>query len=97
MTAQNRSDEGWKQALDVLNKFLMPFIIVVLGWGYTYMNKLEERVYVLQSTAVTEQKLAQTESRIMNYLDIRLSDLNSKLDLIIKGQELQDRYNRAER
>lgn len=93
MTAMAHNDEQWKTVTDTIGKFLMPFVVVALGWGYQYVNKLEERIYLLQSTAVTEQKLQSTEQRIMSYLDVRLGDLNTKLELILKQIELQSRYN----
>ncbi|MNY38626.1 hypothetical protein D3C86_1732640 [compost metagenome] len=97
MTTQNRSEDQWKTVLDTVSKFMLPFVLLALGWGYSFINKLEERIYVLQSTAVTEQKLSQTESRIMSYLDVRMGDLNTKLELILKQMELQARYTQSER
>jgi hypothetical protein len=97
MTTPNRSDDQWKTVLDTISKFMLPFVLLALGWSYSYLNKLEDRIYLLQSTAVTEQKLSQTESRIMSYLDVRLSDLNTKLELILKQMELQSRYTQSER
>jgi len=93
MTIRNHSEDQWKTVLDTVSKFMLPFVLLALGWSYNYLNKLEERIYLLQSTAVTEQKLSQTESRIMSYLDVRLGDLNTKLELISKQIELQSRYN----
>lgn len=98
MTTQNRvTEEGWKTVLDTVSKFLIPFALVVVGWMYQYMDKLEERIYTLQSTSVSEQKLQATEQRIMNYLDTRLGDISNQLQLIIKQNELQRQYETQQR
>lgn len=93
MTARAHNDEQWKTVTDTIGKFLMPFVVVALGWGYQYVNKLEERIYALQSNSVSEQKLQSTEQRIMSYLDTRLGDISNQLQLIIKQNELQRQYD----
>ena len=81
------------KSTDFIVKLSIPLIVAALGWGFSYINKLEERIYNLQATAVTDQKLQQTEARIMSYLDVRLGDLSTKMELIIKQNEAYRYYN----
>lgn len=92
--AQSNEEAGWKVALDTISKFLMPFLILGITWQQGQMDKLEERVYQLQATSVTEQKLATTKQEIISFVDTRISDLNNKMDLILKQMELQQKYSK---
>jgi Tfp pilus assembly protein PilO len=92
MTYHN-DEAGWKIVMDTISKFLIPFLILGVTWQYNQVSRLEERVYQLQATAVTEQKLQTTKQEIISFVDIRISDVNTKLDLLLKQMELQQRYN----
>ena len=90
---QNNDDGGWKIVVDTISKFLIPFLVLHLTWQPSQVKKLEERIYQLQATAVTEQKLQTTKQEIISFVDTRIGDLNNKMDIILKQLELQQRYN----
>lgn len=90
---QNSDDGGWKIVVDTISKFLIPFLVLGLTWQYNQVQKLEERIYQLQATAVTEQKLQTTKQEIISFVDTRIGDLNNKMDIILKQLELQQRFN----
>ena len=90
---QNNDDGGWKIVVDTISKFLIPFLVLGLTWQQSQVQKLEERIYHLQATAVTEQKLQTTKQEIISFVDTRIGDLNNKMDIILKQLELQQRYN----
>lgn len=95
MISQDSHDEaGWKIVMDTISKFLIPFLILGVTWQYNQVSRLEERVYQLQATAVTEQKLQTTKQEIISFVDVRIGDVNNKLDLLLKQMELQQKYNR---
>ena len=71
-------------SMNVLLPLVMTGLIGVIGW----ISKLEERQYALQREAVTEQKLGSTETRIMSYIDIRMKDLDNKMNLMIRQLEM---------
>ena len=89
---QNNDDGGWKIVVDTISKFLIPFLVLGLTWQQSQVQKLEERIYQLQATAVTEQKLQTTKQEIISFVDTRIGDLNNKMDIILKQLELQQRY-----
>lgn len=91
--ATERGDDGWKVVIDTVSKFLIPFVVLGLTWQHNQVVKLEERLYLLQATAVTEQKLTNTKQEIIQFVDTRIGDLNNKMDIILKQLELQQRYN----
>jgi hypothetical protein len=88
------NEGGWKVFVDTISKFLIPFLILGITWQHNQVNKLEERIYQLQATAVTEQKLQTTKQEIISFVDTRIGDLNNKMDLILKQMELQQRYSK---
>lgn len=79
-------------AMNILVPLLFVAITGMLGW----MSKLEERQYALQREAVTEQKLGATETRIMSYIDIRMKDLDNKMNLMIRQLEMLNYSDRKE-
>lgn len=66
-----------------VHTIFIPLVFVLLTGMFTWMSKLEERQYVMQREAVTEQKLTTTEERILSHVDTRLRDLDSKLTIVI--------------
>jgi hypothetical protein len=69
---------------------LLPLVMAGLLGMFNWMNKLEDRQYALQREAVTEQKLGQTEARIMNYMDVRMKDMDNKIDLVLRQLDKLD-------
>lgn len=79
-------------AVNVLLPLVMTGLVGVIGW----ISKLEERQYALQREAVTEQKLGATETRIMSYIDIRMKDLDNKMNLMIRQLEMLNYSKKSE-
>ena len=79
-------------AVNVLLPLVMTGLVGVIGW----ISKLEERQYALQREAVTEQKLGATETRIMSYIDIRMKDLDNKMNLMIRQLEMLNYSKKGE-
>ncbi len=79
-------------AMNVLLPLVMTGLVGVIGW----ISKLEERQYALQREAVTEQKLGATETRIMSYIDIRMKDLDNKMNLMIRQLEMLNYSKKGE-
>ena len=79
-------------ATNVLLPLVMTGLVGVIGW----ISKLEERQYALQREAVTEQKLGATETRIMSYIDIRMKDLDNKMNLMIRQLEMLNYSKKGE-
>jgi len=69
-------------------KILIPLLFVLMTGLLTWMTKVEDRQYALQREAVTEAKLEATERRITAYMDVRLKDLDNKMQLVIRQLEL---------
>lgn len=66
-------------------------LIVVLAWAgflQTQLSKMDERIYSLQKDSVTEQKMNAMEQRIMQYTDVRLGDISSKMEVQNKYLEM---------
>ena len=73
---------------DTIQRFVIPFLILILGWQHSEINQIEDKLFVLQKEAVSQTMLNQTEGRIMNYMDTRIRDLDNKLTVLINQQSL---------
>jgi len=64
----------------------IPLTIMVAGFLYSSLTRLDDRQFQLQGSAVTEEKLSKTEERITDYIDTRISDLAQKMDNLADQQ-----------
>ena len=93
------SDEAKENTrlVNVLEKVAISALFLIVSWQWSSLGKLEDRVYNLQAESFTEAKARVLEDRISKSIDgVRLhvdnqisamrTDLNSKLDLLIKMQ-----------
>ena len=83
--------------VNVLEKVAISALFIIVSWQWSRLGKLEDRVYNLQAESFTEAKARVLEDRISKSIDgVRLhvdnqisamrTDINSKLDLLIKMQ-----------
>ena len=83
--------------VNVLEKVAISALFLICSWQWSSLGKLEDRVYNLQAESFTEAKARVLEDRISKSIDgVRLhvdnqisamrTDMNSKLDLLIKMQ-----------
>ena len=83
--------------VNVLEKVAISALFLIVSWQWSSLGKLEDRVYNLQAESFTEAKARVLEDRISKSIDgVRLhvdnqisamrTDMNSKLDLLIKMQ-----------
>ena len=83
--------------VNVLEKVAISALFLIVSWQWSSLSKLEDRVYNLQAESFTEAKARVLEDRISRSIDgVRLhvdnqisamrTDMNSKLDLLIKMQ-----------
>lgn len=72
------------KTIDVLRNALIGLLYLCVGWMYNANQKLEERVYAMQTSAMTVTAAEQMEARISRNLEIRMADLSNRLDLILK-------------
>ena len=86
MTATNES--GWKVIADHSVKILLVMVMAWAGWQQAQLTKMDERIYVLQRDSVTEQKMNAMEQRIIQYTDVRLGDISSKMEVQNKYLEM---------
>src|SRR5690554_2226865 len=96
MTTKN---EGGVLALydAAATRILVPLLFVLMAGMMGWMSTVDERQYILQREAVTEAKLEAVERRVTSYMDVRLKDLDNKMQLVIRQLELMNTYKAAER
>lgn len=94
--ATNDTTEN-NRLVNILEKVAISALFLIVSWQWSSLGKLEDRVYNLQAESFTEAKARVLEDRISKSIDgVRLhvdnqisamrTDMNSKLDLLIKMQ-----------
>ncbi len=94
--ATNSTTEN-NRLVNILEKVAISALFLLVSWQWSSLGKLEDRVYNLQAESFTEAKARVLEDRISKSIDgVRLhvdnqissmrTDMNSKLDLLIKMQ-----------
>lgn len=82
------NETGWKVIADHSVKILLVMVMAWAGWQQAQLTKMDERIYVLQRDSVTEQKMNAMEQRIIQYTDVRLGDISSKMEVQNKYLEM---------
>jgi hypothetical protein len=80
--------------LDFSQKWLLPLVMAFGGWQYTEINKLEDRINMLQREAVTQAQLQISENRMSTVFDLKLSRVEQKMDSVVEKQEQTNSYLR---
>tara|TARA_R110000744_G_C19371770_1_gene563178 strand:+ start:45376 stop:45681 length:306 start_codon:yes stop_codon:yes gene_type:complete len=95
-TATSKIEVALNAYSKVAVHILLPLAFVLMGMLYNWMDKVDERQYTLQREAITEARLETTERRITNYMDVRLKDVDGRLQLIIRQLEMMSQpYSRS--
>lgn len=79
-----------EKSYETVKSALIALLFLVAGWNYNSTQKLEERLYTMQSTAMTQASASQLEERISRSIEVRFSDLSSRLDLLLKLVQAQN-------
>lgn len=82
--------ESTSKAYETVKSALIALLFLIAGWSYNSIQKLEERLYTMQATAMTQQSATQLEERISRSIEVRFSDLSSRLDLLLKLVQAQN-------
>jgi len=73
-----------EKSYETVKSALIGLLFILCGWCYNSIQKVEERVYTMQATAMTQQSAQQLEERISRSIEVRFADLSNRLDLILK-------------
>ena len=72
------------KSYETVRSALIALLFLIAGWSYNSIQRLEERLYTMQSTAMTQAAASQLEERISRSIETRMADLSTRLDLILK-------------
>lgn len=79
------------KTIDTMKNVLQALCLILIGWMYNAHDKLEDRVYSMQASAMTTAAAQQMEDRINRTLEVRISDLVSRLDVLLKLVQTQNK------
>lgn len=82
------TNEGMGKLVSFIANILLVILLAWAGFLQTQLSKMDERIYSLQKDSVTEQKMNAMEQRIMQYTDVRLGDISSKMEVQNKYLEM---------
>lgn len=78
------------KTIATLQNALISLLFVIAAWQYNANQKTEERLYQMQSVAMTTVAAQQLEDRLSRNFELRLSDISNRLDLILKLVQAQN-------
>lgn len=73
-----------EKSYETVKSALIALLFLIAGWSYNSIQRLEERLYTMQATAMTQASAQQLEERISRSIEVRFADLSNRLDLILK-------------
>lgn len=74
---------------ETLKSALIGILFLIVGWIWNGQQRIEDKLYQINATAMTETKAQSLEDRISRSIDVRFSDLSNRLDLILKLVQAQ--------
>ncbi|WVS24513.1 hypothetical protein PSPHG_CDS_0032 [Pseudomonas phage Psxphi15] len=91
-----------KAVLNYVAGALLMICVGVVGYQQSQINKLDDRLYTLQATTVTEDKLNTAINRLSAEFDTKLGSLDSKMQITNKYLErvldkIEDRSTTSKR
>lgn len=71
------------QLTGLVEKVAIAALGLIISWQQSEISKLDQRMYIMQGTAFTEEKGRALEDRLTRRLEAMSADTNSKLDTIV--------------
>lgn len=81
------------KSFETVKSALIGILFILLGWMYSSFQKLEERVFTMSTTTMTQAAGMQMEDRLNRSMETKFSEMNSRLDLILRLVQ-NDRNNK---
>lgn len=72
------------RSYETVKSALIGLLFVLLGWQYNSFQHLEERVFNISTTTMTQAAGMQMEDRLNRSMETKFSEMNSRLDLILR-------------
>ena len=72
------------RSFETVKSALIGLLFVLLGWQYSSFQKLEDRVYQMSTTTMTQAAGMQMEDRLNRSMETKFSEMYSRLDLILR-------------
>lgn len=72
------------KSFETVKSALIGLLFVLLGWQYSSFQKLEDRVFTMSTTTMTQSAGLQMEDRLNRNMETRFTEMYSKLDLILR-------------
>lgn len=72
------------RSFETIKSALIGLLFVLAGWQYSSFQKLEDRVFTISTTTMTQDAGRQMEDRLNRSMETKFSEMYSRLDLILK-------------
>lgn len=79
-----------EKSYESIKSALIALLFLLAGYFYNSINRVEERLYTMQSITMTQASAQSMEDRISRSIEVRFSDLSSRLDLLLKLVQAQN-------
>lgn len=78
------------KSYESIKSALIALLFLLAGYFYNSINRVEERLYSMQAVTMTQASAQSMEDRISRSIEVRFSDLSSRLDLLLKLVQAQN-------
>lgn len=78
------NSENNNKSFETVKSALIGLLFVLLGWQYSSFQKLEDRVFTISTTTMTQASGMQMEDRLNRSMETKFSEMYSRLDLILR-------------
>lgn len=72
------------KSFETVKSALIGILFVLLGWMYSSFQKLEDRVFTISTTTMSQAAGTQMEDRLNRNMEAKFGEMYSRLDLILK-------------
>jgi len=79
------------KSFETIKSALIGLLFVLLGWQYSSFQKLEDRVFTISTTTMTQDAGRLMEERLNRSMETKFSEMYSRLDLILRLVQQNDK------
>lgn len=72
------------KSFETLKSALIGLLFILLGWLFNSFQNLEQRVFNISTTTMTQANGLQLEDRLNRSMETKFSEMNSRIDLVLR-------------
>jgi len=79
---------------ETVKSALIGLLFVLIGWQFNSFQHLEDRVFNISTTTMTQSAGQLMEDRLNRSMETKFSEMNSRLDMVVRLLQQSDKSSR---